>query len=605
MSVAAPTRRPAGVRPRPVLCVTDHLRRDRAAADDACRGRFTELGTMVDLGLPPDWVGGPFPADEEWRIAWSKFYVGLDLAAAFRETGDRRYQRAWERLVSSWIEQVEIGVDPTDAVGRRILNWIYAWNAFADAPAFAGLGPGLGARMLESLRAQTAWLREHLTPARNHRTLELYALFLAAIALPAIDGGLRDFALGELDRNLAADFRSDGVHVEGSTHYHLIAVRSLLGARANARRFGVALAAGFDRRLQRALDFALHCQRPDGRIPALSDADDGSYRELLALAADQFDRPDYRYAATRGAAGTPPRARGISFPAGGYHVQRSGWGEGGAGFEDERFLIFDCGPLGDGGHGHYDVLSVELAAGGRPLVLDPGRYTYHEGEPNLRRWFKGTAAHNTVCVDGLDQTTYRRRKPKGAVARHRFLGRARAPGLDVVRGAVDSPRYDARHERRILFVAGEYWVFEDRLSAARPHRYDQRWHLAPDADRRVELAGGRDAALALAPGLALVFAAGVDLALERGWYAPSYGIKHPAPVVSAVLEGTSDARFVTVAAPRAPGAPPPRLRVLAADGARVEIVVEGADPAGAARDAISWPADRSAARWERSSAVAA
>ena len=137
MSVATRSRGAAGVRPRPVLCVTEHLRRDRAAADDACRGRFTELGLTVDLGLPPDWVRGPFPPDEEWRIAWSKFYVGLDLASAFHETWNPRYQRAWERLVSSWIEGVEIGADPTDAVGRRILNWIYAWNGFADAPAFA------------------------------------------------------------------------------------------------------------------------------------------------------------------------------------------------------------------------------------------------------------------------------------------------------------------------------------------------------------------------------------------------------------------------------------------------------------------------------------
>src|ERR1044072_3081842 len=67
------------------------------------------------------------------------------------------------------MKQVEIGVDPPDAVGRRILNWIYAWNAFADAPAFAGLGPGLGARMLESPRAPTAPPRRQLTPPPRHR----------------------------------------------------------------------------------------------------------------------------------------------------------------------------------------------------------------------------------------------------------------------------------------------------------------------------------------------------------------------------------------------------------------------------------------------------
>ena len=33
----------------------------------------------------------------------------LDLAAAFRETSNKHYQRTWELLVDSWIEQVQVG----------------------------------------------------------------------------------------------------------------------------------------------------------------------------------------------------------------------------------------------------------------------------------------------------------------------------------------------------------------------------------------------------------------------------------------------------------------------------------------------------------------
>jgi hypothetical protein len=602
MSAPAASTAPALARPRPVFCVTEHLRRDRRLADDACDGRFTELGQTLELGIEPDWLGASLPADEEWRIAWSKFYVGLDLAAAFRETGQPRYQLAWERLVSSWIDQVPVGADPSDAVARRVLNWIYAWNAFADAPRSAGLAPGLAERVVESVAAQIGWLRAHLTAARNHRTLELYSLFIAGLALPEVDtaGGLVRSALAELDRNLSADFRADGVHVEASTHYHLIVLRSFVGVRENAPRFGIALPARFDERLARALDFALHCRRPDGLIPALSDADTGSYAELLELAARQLGRPDYLHAATAGARGHPPAARNVSFPAGGYHVQRSGWGDGGTRYEDERFLIMDCGPLGDGGHGHYDLLSVELAAGGRPLILDPGRYTYHEGEPNLRHWFKGTAAHNTVCVDRLDQTEYHPRKPKGPIAEGRLLGRVEADGLDILWGEALSPRYDARHQRRVIFVAGEYWVFEDRLEAERPHRYDQRWHLAPQAQGAVELTRSDGGTVVHAPGLALLFAAGLDVTLEPGWYAPEYGVKLPAPVVSAVAGGAAEARLIAVAVPLAPGAAPPALRVLAAGEGEAGILVEGVGDMGEASDAIAWREDEPVARWRRS-----
>ncbi len=417
-------------------------------------------------------------------------------------------------------------------------------------------------------------MRENLAPERNHRTLELYALFVAALALPELDrDGLLDFAVVELDRNLATDFRADGVHREASTHYHLIALRSFVGARVNALRFGVELPDGFDERLARACAFAVHCTRPDGTIPALSDADTGDYRPLLAQAAAVLGDETLR----------PLNA---SFPDGGYFVQRSGWAP------DDRFLIFDCGPLGDGGHGHYDLLSFEAHGGGRPLVVDPGRGSYSEAPPNLRRWFRGTAAHNTVCVDGLDQTPYTRGRPSGAVAHGRLLWRREEPGLDVLAGEARSPVYEAVHERRIAFVRGEYWVIEDRLRGDREHVYDLRFHLAPGVERldgerwrrRVDLARGT----VTAPGLALVVLGAERVGIEPGWVAPSYGRLLDAPVVSAVATGTH-ARFVSVLVPgdRAPRSQPrrhPRARRRRGGGAVSALLAP--DPAVPQRDAL-------------------
>ncbi|HKF80398.1 MAG TPA: alginate lyase family protein [Thermoleophilaceae bacterium] len=559
------------VQPRPVFCVTAHERRDLAVAAEVSAGRFTHAGTTCALGVEPDWLTDDLPPDEEWRIEWSKFYYGLDLAHAFRTTGDGRYFRTWERLVSSWIAQVPVGWDTSDVAARRIQNWIYAWQAIAATPSYSGLRDGLAERLVESIGEQAAYIHATLSPERNHRTLELYALFIVAIALPDLDPeGLLAFAMDELERALEAEFRSDGVHREASTHYHLIALRSFLGARENARRFGLRFSAEFDAGLGRACDFALHSRRPDGETPALSDADGGSYAELLELAGELQERPDLLYAATDGARGAAPRRRHASFPAGGYFVQRSGWGEGRTALREERFLIFDCGPLGDGGHGHYDLLSVEISAGGRPLVLDPGRCTYSEGAPNLRRWFKGTAAHNTVCVDGLDQTPYRRGRPEGPVAQGRFLGRVTLPGVDLLAGLAESPAYEAVHTRVIAFVADRYWIVEDRLRGKRPHRYDLRFHLDPGARGRTDVEG----CAVRAPGLGLVLAPGPSPRLERGWVAPRYGIRHEAPVVSAVIEGVREANFVTLVAPLAENAALPSLSVRR-DGGQTAVAVTG------------------------------
>jgi uncharacterized heparinase superfamily protein len=487
---------------RPVYCVIEHLHRDRAVAEEVAAGRFTLNGETRELGTEPDWLGADLPADEEWRFDWVKFYYGLDLASAYRATGDARFRDAWERLVGSWIAQVPPTADRSEVTARRILNWIYAGQGFG----------GTNGAVADSIRAQARHVRANLTPERNHRTLELYALFIAALAVPGLDD-LVEFAISELDRNLAADFRPDGVHREASTHYHMIALRSFVGARENARRFGLRLPDGYDERLARAGDFAVHCTRPDGAIPALSDSDTGHYGELLAVA------------------GELPRRLAASFPDGGYHVQRSGWDA------DARYLIFDCGPLGDGGHGHYDLLSFEAFAGGRPLVVDPGRGSYSEDPPNLRRWFRGTAAHNTVCVDGLDQTPYSRGRPAGPVAEGRFLGRETRPGLDILIGEAVSPQYEAVHHRRVAFVDDEYWVIEDHLSGEREHRYDLRFHLPPGDAR---LSGS----VVTTAGAELVIDGADRIALEDGWVAPSYGVLQRAPVVSAVTHDR-EARFVT------------------------------------------------------------
>jgi hypothetical protein len=188
-------------------------------------------------------------------------------------------------------------------------------------------------------------------------------------------------------------------------------------------------------------------------------------------------------------------------------------------------------------------------------VVDPGRFTYSEDSPNLRRWFRGTAAHSTICVDGLDQTRYTRGRPESPVAEARFLGRVSRPGLDVLAGEARSPVYEAVHRRRVVFVRERYWILEDRLHGDRPHRYALRFQLPPAAAGRTRL----DGASVFAPGLALVILGAAEVSLEERWVAPRYGHRLAAPAVRAIVSGACDATFVTLLAPLERDAPAPRL----------------------------------------------
>src|SRR4029078_3731011 len=158
---------------------------------------------------------------------------------------------------------------------------------------------------------------------------------------------------------------------------------------------------------------------------------------------------------------------------------------------------------------------------------------------------------------------------KGTIARGRLIERHGAPGLDVIVGEATSTTYDAVHTRRGAFVSDEYWVIEDRLAGRTPHRYDLRFHLAPDAQGRVAVERPGGSAGVRAPGLALASVRGSGVrgrvcalvivgdaapVVEPGWISPDYGIRHAAPVVSIVADGAADATFTTLVLPLPDGA---------------------------------------------------
>src|SRR6185503_10473684 len=238
---------------------------------------------------------------------------------------------------------------------------------------------------------------------------ELCAIFMAAVVFPEMCDAAEwlEFAKSELLENMRSDLLPDGVHCELSTDYHHVVLRNYLVARRLAQLNAIALPGEMDAHIRRALQFAKWVHRPDGIIPSLSDGDTGSFLDLLEQGYELYDDPEMLYVSSRGREGRAPVERIRAFEASGYYVLRSGWGDRGEDYDAERYLVFDCGPLGAGNHGHLDLLHFEAYAYGRPLIVDPGRYTYHEsGSPNWRVVFRGTSYHNTITVDRRNQIRY-------------------------------------------------------------------------------------------------------------------------------------------------------------------------------------------------------
>ena len=423
-------------------------------------------------------------------------------------------------------------------------------------PGSNRIDPEFHLDFLVSIQQQISHLCKNLTPARNHRTLELYAIFLAAVVFPELKGAKEwlEFAIEELLKNMRADFLADGVHCELSTDYHHIVLRNLLGIKRLAVLNQIQLPGDMDQIIKQALVFSVYVHKPDGFIPAISDGDTGDFRELLQLGYEFYGDNAMLFVATNGQKGEPPIQRSKFFLDSGYCLLRSAWAEH-ENYQDARYMFFDCGPLGAGNHGHLDLLNIEVAAYGRSLIVDPGRYTYDEsGAINWRVLFRGTGYHNTVQVDGKNQTRYephiRKYKIQGSEPARELKAAVSLPNFDYLHGLAASQEYPVIHERKILFIAGEYWLICDILRADEMHKYDLRFHLDAVADQCTSLNVADNLILVEASNLLIMQSRHADVngTLEQGFVSPSYGIKHPASIVNFSQQATN-ACFYTLIVP--------------------------------------------------------
>ena len=404
-----------------------------------------ETGSFVAVGASRQYGSRSFWTDPSDGLLFLFHLHGFSPLASYA-AGERSAEgdRFWANVVEDWIA--------SEARPRRP-SW-HPYPTSARLIAWSAALPSL--RWPESLRGRVAaevarqarYLRRSVEHdiGGNHVLKNATALVFAGVVVPAsgvLVGGLR-LLRREVERQLLAD----GGHEERSTSYHLSVTHDLADVAELLRRRDGSAPSWLEDALSRARAWDAAVRGPDGNLPLLNDA---------------WESP-----ATSSRATDPIAQLADS----GYIV-----------FRHERDqAIFDAGPISPPHlppHAHADVLSFVFWADGRPLVVDPGSYAY---TGPWRNEFRGTAAHNTVEVDGSDQcelwTDFR-------VA---FPPRVRIGPLRTDRGvAAATACHDGyrrlpdplEHHRAFVWLPGSGVVVVDRLRAKRAHAVRTRLHLAP------------------------------------------------------------------------------------------------------------------------------
>ena len=524
-----------------------------ANAECVLANEFNFNNEKYTLGESFDWQTNP-SQDLEWLILLHKFYYLKDLAGAYDYTQDERYAAKWVDLINSWISQVPNGFIDSQVAGRRLQQWILSYQTFVTQCHSPSVTPDFFGRFIHSINSQTHYLCEHLTPEGNHRTLELYAIFLVAVTFPELNSAewFLGFSKQKLVENIRQDLLPDGVHRELSTDYHHTVLKNYLRFRGLALLNNIGLPAQCDELLKKAIAFSYYAHKPDGFIPAINDGDCNSYLPLLKKANTCYPDSFLQYVLNKGEDGIAPVQRSRGFTESGYYILRSDWAK--KPYGEALYLFFDCAPLGFGSHGHYDALNFEMAAYGYSLIVDPGRYTYSEisGDGvNWRQYFKGTAAHNAVVVDGLDQMPYRCGRPTDPEPQVTLKQFVSTSGFDLLQGQVACHQYPAIHERTIFFLLPEYWIVTDRLMAEENHNYDLYFHLSNRAQNQTSLVSNDVCHVIHSPNLLIAqpYCPDTKVVIEQGYVSPEYGIKHPAPVVRFSKQQASTTAFHTMLYP--------------------------------------------------------
>jgi len=344
-------------------------RLDHGRPEDVAAGCFDLVGAVRSLGEPMDWV--QHEASHLWRFHLHYFEWAWSLAAA----PDREWARAsFARLWRSWSTATAVGRG--DAWAPYVVS-LRAW-VLCDVFDALAAGTAIEDHVRTALRRHAQFLRTHLEldVGGNHLIKNLKALIGLGIFLGSPP--LLDLATRHLIRQIPVQVLTDGGHFERSPSYHCQVLGDLLDIRALLVAAGEMPVPEVDAPIAAMQAWLGAMLGADGEVPFFNDAVPVGSARLAQLAPHR-----------------PPQKRLAVLAASGYVVMHG----------DRVQVVADVGdpcPEELPAHAHAGCLSFEMWMGDQKVVADAGTSTY---EPGRRRDYeRSTAAHNTIEIDGSNQT---------------------------------------------------------------------------------------------------------------------------------------------------------------------------------------------------------
>lgn len=524
----------------------------RMTVEQILAGRIPALGLMIETGRDVRWRRDYLRGIETaplyfrripyldpsqvgdhkiiWEINRHQHLVALAEETIFADAHPGAIPELL-RQIESWLEAnpFQRGINWTSAleVGFRSLSWI--WIQHFAGSCFPG---PLRKRFLTALYRHGVHLEHNLSvyfSPNTHLLGEGVALYAMGKLFPQwsrsahwTETGSR-IVLEELGRQV----REDGSHFEQSSYYHVYALDMFIF-------FGLLARPGreFHARLSSMAEYLDNLLGPSRLLPMLGDDDGGRfyfpYGDRSRWAEESLEGCEY------------PRSELKS-----HLFQSSGVATMVAG---DMQVIADAGSFGTGsaGHSHSDTLSIIVRRGAKSILIDPGTYTY--ADARWRDRFRGSAAHNTIRIDGHDQAVpsgpfgWRRPHPEVSVSHW-----SDEPAATILEAKC---RYNGfLHRRRLVLLKPEHLLViadditkEDRLDSAL-HHIEWFWHTGQPAQVAASSLRIGDNNILLWDH---TLAASLTEGGEYGWRSEVLGVKETSPVLRLEYRGQLPIRRIAL-----------------------------------------------------------
>lgn len=462
-----------------------------------------------------------------WRYNLHYFDYAYDLSATYLMDGDNRHYKRFKLLVTDWCNNNpladNIGWDPYPA-SLRIVNWIKAHHLFS---AIISSDKEFNNLILLSLYRQALFLENNVEYhlLNNHIIENGKALYIAGSFFNGRDAERwKQKGLEILWQELKRQVAEDGGQFELSPMYHTVVLLNYIEVVNILRMHNEKVPAWVSGTINKMVIFLKLMSMPDNEIAYFNDSAKG----MTVPVSSVFKALELMGYKTK--IESLQKTKSYSLPESGYYI-----------IYNEKYnskCIFDSGLIGPDyqpGHGHCDTLSFVWAYQGQSIIIDSGVDDYYDDDIRWRNYYRSTRAHNTVEIDGIEQSEIWGRFRVGRRA-HPLSARLKESGaITFVQASHDGYMNlpgKLLHQRTVAVLNGNILIIFDKIEGKDKHSIKSYLHLHPQFNiknitNKNILACGDQFDICILPFGQLGHIENVRGSKEpvQGWYSPEFGVR--------------------------------------------------------------------------------